>query len=204
MRIIELYGFSASGKTYKAHKIAKKEKVDSSFLQLSKKNRLFRIFYKISFIHNVQINDLIFIVKIHRFIKFDDLIRMSKSIFSYIYVVGFIRYYKKINKSIIIDHGLFQCLYGSFLRSPNNMILDIHVADLFIEYLKVFLKNSEYQIIEMKTNLNIVNKRLIKDKNYDKSKFLNLNKKKILDTYSRISFILNNYIKNNLINVNFK
>jgi hypothetical protein len=204
MEIIELYGFSASGKSYKAKKIAKKKKLNSNFLKISKKFRLIRFFYKIFFIYSIQTSDLIFISKIHKFIKFNGLIGKSKSIFSYLYVIGFIRYYKKNNQSIIIDHGLFQCLFGSFLRSPNNMISDIHVANLFTDYLKFLFKNSIYEIIEMKTNLKIVNKRLIKDKNYQKLKFLKKNRIKIIDTYFRISFILKNYIKINFNRLNFK
>ena len=204
MKIIELYGFSASGKSYKAKKIASKIKLNDSFLNISKKNRFLRFFYKIFFIYNIQILDLIFINKIHEFIKFNDLIKTSKSIFSYLYVIGFIRYHIKKNQSIIIDHGLFQCLYGSFLRSPNNMISDIHVAFLFNDYLKNLLKNSVFIIIKMKANLKIVKKRLIKARNYQKLKFLNKNRIKIIDTYSRISFILQNYIKINLNKVNTK
>ena len=204
MKIIELYGFSASGKSYKAKQIATKKKLNTSFLNISKKNRLIRLFYKIFFIYSIQINDLIFIAKIHKFIKFNDVRRKSKSIFSYLYVIGFIRFHIKNNQSIIIDHGLFQCLFGSFLRSPNNMISDIHVANLFTDYLKLLLKNSIYKIIEMKTNLKIVKKRLIKAKNYQKLKFLKKNKNKIVDTYSRISFILHNYIKINLNEINSK
>ena len=56
----------------------------------------------------------------------------------------------------------------------------------------------------MKTNLKIVKKRLIKDRNYQKLKFLNKNRIKIIDAYSRISFILQNYIKINLNKVNTK
>ena len=37
MKIIELYGYSGSGKSYKAQKIAEKKKLNSSFLQISKK-----------------------------------------------------------------------------------------------------------------------------------------------------------------------
>lgn len=84
------------------------------------------------------------------------------------------------------------------------MISDIHIAFLLIDYLKILSKNSKYEIIEMKTDLNIIKKRLIKVKNYQKLKFLTKNRNKINDTYFRISFILNNYIKNNLVRVNSK
>ena len=201
MKIIELYGFSASGKSYKANKIACKQKLNPIFLIISKKNRIIRLFYKIFFIFNIRISDLAFLAKLHKIIKFTDLLRWLKSIFSYLYVIGFIRYYKKKNQSIVIDHGLFQCLYGSFLRSPNSMISDIHVAYLFMEYLNVLLKNSEYKIIEMKYNFKIAKIRLLKDKNFKTLKFMEKNKKKIIDTYFRISFILNNYIKVNLIKI---
>ena len=204
MKIIELYGFSASGKSHFARKIARNKKFNVYFLQISNKKRVFRLFYKIFFIINIHFNDLIFIHKIHKFIKFKDIILMIRSIFSYLYVIGFIRYNKKKNQSVVIDHGLFQCLFGLFLRSPNNMISDIHIAFLLIDYLKILSKNSKYEIIEMKTDLNIIKKRLIKVKNYQKLKFLTKNRNKINDTYFRISFILNNYIKNNLVRVNSK
>lgn len=200
MKIIELYGFSASGKSYNAKKIATKYKLDLNFLKISKRIRLIRLFNKLFYIFNLKMNDLRFIAKIHKFIKFNGILRRVKSIFSYMYVIGFIRHYKKKKQSIIIDHGLFQCLFGSFLYMPKNMISDIRIAFLFTEYLKILFKNSDYKIIEMKTNLKIIKKRLIKDKNYQKLKFINKNKNKnkIIDTYFRISFILENYIKINL------
>ena len=52
----------------------------------------------------------------------------------------------------------------------------------------------------METNLNIVKKRLSEEKNYKKLTFVKENKKKILDTYYIISFILEKTIKNKLVN----
>mgnify|MGYP001253195269 CR=1 FL=1 len=40
MKIIELYGFSASGKSYKANQLVIEEKLNSLFLQITKKKKI--------------------------------------------------------------------------------------------------------------------------------------------------------------------
>ncbi len=192
MKIIELYGYSGSGKSFKANKIAKKKKLDSNFLQISKKKRIPRVICKIIFIINIKKNDLIFVSNIHKLMKIKNFIFILKNFFSFIYVIGFIRNYKKKKRSIILDHGLFQCLYGCLLVTPKDKILDRKLAKLFKEYLKVVFSEINYKVIRMNTNLNIINKRLIKDKNDKKKNYLMKNKKKIIETYTRISFIIKN------------
>ena len=49
MKIIELYGYSTSGKSYKAQKIGKDKKLNNFFLEISKKKRLIRLIIKIFF-----------------------------------------------------------------------------------------------------------------------------------------------------------
>ena len=50
MKLIELYGYSCSGKSYKANEIRNEENLDIQFSIISKKNRLLRLFIKIYYI----------------------------------------------------------------------------------------------------------------------------------------------------------
>ena len=190
MKIIELYGYSGSGKSFKANKIANKEKLDANFLQISKKKRITRVICKIIFFINIKINDLIFVINIHKLMKIKNSIFILKNFFSFIYVISFIRNYKKKEKSVILDHGLFQCLFGCLLMKPKDKVLDRKLAKLFKEYLKVIFSKTNYKVIGMNTKLNIISKRLTEDKNDKKKIYLMKNKKKIIDTYARISFII--------------
>ncbi|WP_440651941.1 hypothetical protein [Candidatus Pelagibacter sp. HIMB1495] len=192
MKIIELYGFSASGKTYKAKSIAHKENLDLSFILISKKKRLVRILVKFFYIFNVKLTDLIFLFKIHKIIKFNNLKYRIKNIFSFLFVIGFIRSYQSKDRSIIIDHGIIQCLFGCLLYSTNNSTVDKFIIIILKEYLNKLMKNTNYKRVKMDTNLDIIKKRLLEDKNFEKLKFLKKNKNKIIDTYSRISFIIKN------------
>ncbi len=198
MKIIELYGFSASGKSYKANQLVIEEKLNSLFLQITKKKKLHRILKKISFFNNIEIRDIIFVVKIFRLIKFNTFNYKIKSLFGFVYVISFIRYFIKKKDSIVIDHGIFQCIFGCFLYSKNKN-LENNIGILLKEYLKILFENIDHKIIGIEPDLNMVENRLIKDNNHIKLKFLKKNKNKIIDTYSRISFILKNYIKNNFV-----
>ena len=200
MKIIELYGYSTSGKSYKAQKIGKDKKLNNFFLEISKKKRLIRLIIKIFFFYNIKFHDLVFVFKVHKNFKFKSTYYKLKNFFSYIYVISFIRYYKKNNQSIIIDHGLFQCLFSCFIQSSNKKYNNSIIGKLFKDYLPNLFKNLDYNIIAMETNLNIVKKRLSEEKNYKKLIFVKENKKKILDTYYIISFILKKTINNKLVN----
>ena len=50
MKLVELYGYSCSGKSYKANEIRNKENLDIQFSNISKKNRFLRLLIKIYYI----------------------------------------------------------------------------------------------------------------------------------------------------------
>ena len=112
MKIIELYGFSSSGKSYLANAINSKENLDKSFLNISQKSRFLRFFTKLSYIFLLKFDDLIFILNIHKEFKFLKLSHKLKNFFSFLYLIGFIRSNVKYDKSVIIDHGIFQCMFS--------------------------------------------------------------------------------------------
>ena len=47
MKIIELYGYSCSGKSFLANKIKSKENINDLFFKISTRKKVFQIFYKI-------------------------------------------------------------------------------------------------------------------------------------------------------------
>ena len=126
MKIIELYGYSCSGKSYAANEINLRENIDLSFSKISKKNRIFRFLTKLSFVFLVKYSDLIFIYNIHREFKFLKIKYKLKNFFSFLYLVGFIRDNVKKNKSVIIDHGIFQCLLLSEV-----LLVQVHESHAF-------------------------------------------------------------------------
>ena len=91
MKIIELYGYSCSGKSYAASEIKSRENIDISFSRISKKNRILRFIIKLSFIFFVKFSDLVFIYNIHKEFKFLNLQYKLKNFFSFLYLVGFMR-----------------------------------------------------------------------------------------------------------------
>ena len=159
-------------------------------MQISKKKRIIRVIHKTIIIINIKLSDLIFIKKIHNLMKINNFKFKIKNIFSFIYVISFIRNYKNKKQSIIIDHGLFQCLFGCLLMTPKDKILDKKLSKFFKEYLKIIFSDIDYRVFGVNTNLDVVRKRLFKDKNYKKLNYLMKNKKKIINTYYRISFII--------------
>lgn len=192
MKIIELYGYSCSGKTYLANKIKSKNRLDISFLKISKSNRFLRIIIKISYIFSIKYSDFIFILNLHKNFKFIKLKFQLKNFFSFLYLIGFIRYNLKKKNSVIIDHGIFQCLFSCYIFSFRNYNNDKNISEILKKFFSNFPINFRYEIICMQTKIEIITSRLIKNKNFTNYFFLKKNKIKINKTYK----ILQNVSKN--------
>ena len=145
MKIIEFYGYSRSGKTFEAKKINENYEYDDYFIRISEKKRFNRIILKILFLRFIKIKDLIFIYKIHNKFKYNSLFLKFKNFFSLMYLISFIRSNLNNKKTILIDHGLFQCLFSCFLfsiNSPNLKALS-KVLNSFFKDLTTSLKRIE-------------------------------------------------------------
>ena len=57
MKIVELYGYSCSGKSFKATEIRNKENLNIQFSDISKKNRFLRSLIKIYYIFFINFGD---------------------------------------------------------------------------------------------------------------------------------------------------
>ena len=198
MKIIELYGYSCSGKSYAANEIKSHENIDVSFSRITKKNRLIRFLKKLSFIFFVKFSDLVFIYKIHREFRFLKLKYKLKNFFSFLYLIGFMRNSVKKKKSVIIDHGIFQCLFSCYIFAKQTNIDQKKVLNHVLEFFTNFPINFNYKIICMKTDIKTIKLRLKNKKNFSNLNFLENNEYKINETYINLKniskFISNEFI----------
>lgn len=191
MKFIELYGFSCSGKSFLAKEICSKEKIDSSFLIISKKNRVIRLLQKIIHLRYLNIEDLKFISNLHKNFKFINFKYKLKNYFSFLYLIGFIRKNIRFNKSIIIDHGIFQCLFSCYIYSYNDLDNNKEILLILKNYFSKISIKCHYQIICVNTDLKIVKSRLKDTKNYSNLLFLEENIERVKNTYQQIEQICN-------------
>ena len=172
MKFIELYGFSCSGKSFLAKEICSKEKIDSSFLIISKNNRVIRLLQKFIHLRYLNTQDLKFISNIHKNFKFINLKYKLRNYFSLLYLLGFIRKNIRLNKSVIIDHGIFQCLFSCYIYSYSDLNNNKEILLILKKYFSKIPIKCHYRIICVDTELKIVKSRLKNTKNYSNLIFL--------------------------------
>ena len=134
MKIIEIYGYSCSGKSYLANEINSKDNLDISFSKISKKNKFVRIFYKFLYLFSIKFSDLVFVLNIHNEFNFINFKYKFKNFFSFIYLIGFIRKNISIKNSIIVDHGIFQCLFSCYIFSNQENINHKKISNNLIDF----------------------------------------------------------------------
>lgn len=203
MKIIELYGYSGSGKTYLANKIKSKKNLDDLYCIISKKKRIFRLLIKIFYIFSINFDDLKFVISIQREFNFLKIIYKIKNFFNFLYIIGFIRKNIKNKTSIIIDHGIFQCLFSCYSFSKKKAINNNKIS---LNLIKFFLKlplNFNYHIICMKTDIKTIKNRLKLEKRFFQLSILKEDEKKIKDTYRDLKLILQ-FISNKHKNLHVK
>ena len=189
MKLVELYGYSCSGKSYKANEIRNKENLDIQFSNISKKNRFLRLLIKIYYIFFIRFNDFKFVINIHKEFKFLNLKYKFKNFISFIYLIGFMRNKIKTNKSLVIDHGIFQCLFSCFIFSTKKQINYENISKNLIDFFSRVPINFDYQIICMQTDIKTIKSRLKENKKNFQFLFLENNEEKIKDTYINLKKI---------------
>lgn len=198
MKIIELYGYSCSGKSFMAKDIKTSEIYDDSFLQISKKNRFLRLVNKLFYFIFLKFEDLNFVLNMHKEFNFLKLKYKLKNFFSFLYLIGFIRKNIKNHNPVIIDHGFLQCIFSCYIMNKNEKINHQKISEILEKYLFNFPINFDYKILCMNTNFNIIKSRLKKTKNVSNLKFLENNEEKIRVTYLHLKkiskFISNDFI----------
>ena len=197
MKIIEFYGYSRSGKSFEAQKLNNNFEYNDYFLKIANQKRFKRILIKIFFLRFVRIKDIIFILNLHKIFFHENLIKKIKNFFSFMYLISFIRSNRKSKKVILIDHGIFQCLFSSYLNSKNSP--DLKNLSNFINKFLNDLNLDFYKIIEIKTNFSIIKKRLKSTKNFVNLNYLENNEKKVLSTYFYLSELQNLINNENII-----
>tara|TARA_B100000886_G_scaffold258714_1_gene183657 strand:+ start:807 stop:1418 length:612 start_codon:yes stop_codon:yes gene_type:complete len=190
MKIIELYGYSGSGKTYLAKKIKSKKNLNDLFYIISKKKRIFRFLIKICYIFSINFDDLKFVISIQKEFNFLKIKYKLKNFFSFLYIIGFIRNNIKNKTSIIIDHGIFQCLFSCYSFSKKNRINHKKISFNLIKFFSKLPLNFNYHIICMKTDIKTIKDRLKVDKRFFQLSFLEKDEKKIKYTYRDLKLIL--------------
>ena len=186
MKIIELYGYSCSGKSYMANKIKSIENLDNNFSTTSKKNRVSRFLIKLYYIFFIKHDDLNFILNIHKEFKFLKLKYKLKNFFSFLYLIGFIRNSIKKKKSVIIDHGIFQCLFSCYIFSLENNTNHRNISQNLLNFFFKLPINFDYKIICMQTDFKTIKFRLKKTKRSFQLTFLEQNESKIYKTYTNL------------------
>tara|TARA_B100000989_G_C19501976_1_gene454692 strand:+ start:79 stop:690 length:612 start_codon:yes stop_codon:yes gene_type:complete len=201
MKIVELYGYSCSGKSYLANEMKYKENLNIKFSIISKKKRILRFLIKIFYIFFIKIDDIIFIQSIHGEFKFYNLKYKLKNFFSFMYLIGFIRKSIRVNQSVVIDHGIFQCLFSCFIfASKKNTNYENISQNLTIFFSKLQI-NFNYKIICIQTDMETIRSRLNKNKKTFQLSFLENNEEKIKDTYTNLKLV-SKFISHK--NVNFE
>ena len=202
MKIIELYGFSSSGKSYLANAINSKENLDKSFLNISQKSRFLRFFTKLSYIFLLKFDDLIFILNIHKEFKFLKLSHKLKNFFSFLYLIGFIRSNVKYDKSVIIDHGILQCMFSCYIFAKKGKINHQKISNILQKFFLEFPINFNYKIICLNTDIKTIKLRLNNQKKVSTLIFLEQNEKKIKEAYLNLKNVSNS-ISNEFIDFKF-
>ena len=170
MKIVELYGYSCSGKSYMANEIKNKENLNIKFSIISKKKRILRFINKIFYIYFIKIEDIIFIQNIHKEFKFLNLKYKLKNFFSFLYLIGFIKKSIKDDKSVVIDHGIFQCLFSCYIFSSKKNINNKNISRNLIIFFSKLQINLNYKIVCMATDIETIRSRLKKsNKNFQLS-----------------------------------
>lgn len=197
MKIIELYGYSGSGKSYFA-KTLKTEKCKNFYLnKMLKQNKLKRIFHKLKYLLICRNDDFIFIFRLHKKFRIKNVFDRLKNVFNFLYIIGFIKKSLQNNRSIILDHGIFQTIFSCYLqdKDPEKLNIDVELINMYLEKL---LKNASYEIIFMNTNFNIIEKRHELNKNNINLIYLKKNNHKISLIYKKILSIIQNLNYKNL------
>lgn len=189
MKLVELYGYSCSGKSYKANEIKNKENLDIQFSNISKKNRFLRLLIKIYYISFIRFDDFKFIINIHKEFKFLNLEYKFKNFISFMFLIGFMRNKIKTNKSLVIDHGIFQCLFSCFIFSIKKQINYENISKNLINFFSRVPINFDYQIICMQTDIETIRSRLKENKKNFQFLFLENNEEKIKETYINLKKI---------------
>ena len=202
MKIIELYGYSCSGKSYMANEIKNKENLNIKFSIISKKKRILRFINKIFYIFFIKIEDIIFIQNLHKEFKFYNLKYKLKNFFSFMYLIGFIRKSIKVNKSVVIDHGIFQCLFSCFIFTSKKNINHKNISLYLMTFFSKLQINFSYKIICMQTDIETIRSRLKKNKRTFQLSFLENNEEKIKNTYINLKLV-SKFISHKKINFEF-
>jgi hypothetical protein len=95
----------------------------------------------------------------------------------------------KKNKSVIIDHGIFQCLFSCYVFAKEINIDQEKVLQHLLEFLNKLPINFNYKIICMKTDMKTIKFRLKKTKKITNLIFLENNEYKINETYINLKNI---------------
>ena len=198
MKLIELYGYSCSGKSYLANEIKYKENLNIQFSIISEKKRFLRFFIKIFHIFFIKFEDFIFILNLHKEFKFFNLKYKLKNFFSLMYLIGFIRKNIKSNTSVVIDHGIFQCLFSCYIFASENNINNVNVSRRLASFFLKLPINFDYKIICIQTDIETIRSRLKKSNKTFQLSFLENNEEKIKDTYKNLK-IVSNLISNKFI-----
>ena len=202
MKIIELYGYSCSGKTYKANEIKNNENLNINFSTISKKKRILRFLNKIFYFFFLKIENIIFIQNLHNEFKFFNLKYKLKNFFSFMYLIGFIRKSIKDDKSVVIDHGIFQCLFSCYIFTSKKKINNENISRNLMIFFSKLRINFNYKIICMPTDIETIRSRLKKsNKNFQLS-FLENNEENIKNTYTNLKLV-SKFISHKKINIEF-
>ena len=105
------------------------------------------------------------------------------------YLIGFMRNKIKNNKSLVIDHGIFQCLFSCFIFSIKRKISHENISQNLVNFFSKIPINFDYKIICMQTDIETVRSRLKKNKKNFHLSFLENNEEKIKDTYINLKKI---------------
>ncbi len=200
MIIVDFFGFSGSGKSYSAKKIANiNSKIDNSFLSITKNNRIIRFIKKIYYIFFTGFYEIKIIFELQQLFIYKNRFIKIKNLISFLYCIGYIKAHSKTSTVLLIDHGFIQCLLSSFLFSKNhkhdlNKISKI-ISKLFACLDKYF---NYYSLVLMEHDWQKIDERLKKRDGNNSKKLIKKNKISFYnDSLDNCEFVYNNLLNKN-------
>ena len=97
----------------------------------------------------------------------------------------------KYHKSVIIDHGIFQCMFSCYIFAEKDEINHQKISYILKNFFLKFPINFSYKIICLRTDFKIIKLRLKNQKKISTLLFLEQNEEKIKETYVNLKNVSN-------------
>lgn len=172
-RTIEFFGLPGSGKSTIVNNLIKEVNISNlSYINLihniSKKNKLLRIVYKIYILIKELIYHPIITLKLsHRILKTkqNGILDYIKVLVNYFYIINIYRTSKNKNKKIILSQGIFQAIWSIAISAKNQIDIEQLIEGVELPDLVVIVK-IDYSLMKKRLELRKGNQSRLEKRKY--------------------------------------